>query len=660
MDVTRSEKGCHEIIGFKKVIPLGTDEEDLNNSMVINLLQECFSDHMFNYDKYLSISSDQLNSIKHDDSMPIEEKKEKIDIISNELNHIESLENLTFGLLEYFFKLVEEYQNGDVKSRSNFKKETLKLISTFHNSALKMNDTEFFQHLLNQYHPNGNIRHEKLINNHQKINEVKKDNLALDLVDDMLKEVSDSADHLEENMNNNKFADNPKMHGSLETVVRLEEDEGDFFSMNEQEGDSIDDDEIHSHHRLVGLVDRDNNEYVLTRPHDLTVFYEDAQLLRDIIVTIVSSFVFGSISNSIGLPAFLGYIIAGCLLGPAGYNVIQELIQTETLSQLGVVFIVFMLGLGFSFEKLKSSWKFALGSASLIFISTLSFFIFSGFIIGASINQAIFIGACVSLSSTTVVERLKCQELEPLYALPALSKSGIDVILAIGHLLLSLMVFFGLSYIITKLPVAWILRTTKKSNNHELFLLGSISLCLLMSQFSLLLGLGVEIGCFVAGVFIHNCRYIIDSSIGVVEPVKDLFSCLFFASIGLHIYPSFLINEAPLLLILTAGAVGFKFINSSLALAILGHPIQRASTMAVGLAQISEFAFVLGSRAKGYGIISREAYYLLLTTTSLTLVVTPILWNILFNKKKDFNSSIGGGNTGGVIPFSINNPGKVE
>ncbi|CAJ0876875.1 7474_t:CDS:2 [Entrophospora sp. SA101] len=178
--------------------------------------------------------------------------------------------------------------------------------------------------------------------------------------------------------------------------------------------------------------------------------------------------------------------------------------------------------------------------------------------------------------------------------------------------------------------------------------------------FSLLLGLGVEIGCFVAGVFIHNCRYIIDSSIGVVEPVKDLFSCLFFASIGLHIYPSFLINEAPLLLILTAGAVGFKFINSSLALAILGHPIQRASTMAVGLAQISEFAFVLGSRAKGYGIISREAYYLLLTTTSLTLVVTPILWNILFNKKKDFNSSIGGGNTGGVIPFSINNPGKVE
>jgi len=113
----------------------------------------------------------------------------------------------------------------------------------------------------------------------------------------------------------------------------------------------------------------------------------------------------------------LGYIIAGAILGPAGYNVIQELIQTETLSQFGVVFIVFMLGLEFSFEKLGSIWKPALGSASLIFTATLSFFTLAGFIIGASVNEAIFIGACVSLSSTAVVERLQCSELKPLYGL---------------------------------------------------------------------------------------------------------------------------------------------------------------------------------------------------------------------------------------------------
>jgi Kef-type K+ transport system membrane component KefB len=115
--------------------------------------------------------------------------------------------------------------------------------------------------------------------------------------------------------------------------------------------------------------------------------------------------------------AFLGYIIAGAVLGPAGYNVIQELIQTETLSQFGVVFIVFRLGLDFSFEKLRSMWRFALGSALLLFTATLSFFILAGFIVGASVNESIFIGACVSLSSTTVVERLRCPELKSLYGL---------------------------------------------------------------------------------------------------------------------------------------------------------------------------------------------------------------------------------------------------
>ncbi|CAG8625100.1 13905_t:CDS:2, partial [Funneliformis caledonium] len=302
-----------------------------------------------------------------------------------------------------------------------------------------------------------------------------------------------------------------------------------------------------------------------------------------------------------------------------------ELIQTETLSQFGVVFIVFMLGLEFSFEKLRSIWRFALGSASLIFTATLSFFILAGFIVGASVNESIFIGACVSLSSTAVVERLQCSELKPLYgllvmqdvlfALPALSKSGIDVVLAIGRLILSLIVFTTFSLAIANIPIGWLLKVVKGSENHELFLLGSISMCLLMSQVSLMLGLGVEIGCFVAGVLIHN---------------------------RLHVYPSFLINEGPLLFTLTAGAVGFKFITSTISLTLLGHSLQKASTMAIGLSQISEFAFVLGSKAKGFGIISREVYYLLLTTTSLTLMVTPILWNLLFRNRKVVSSVEGG------------------
>jgi Kef-type K+ transport system membrane component KefB len=140
--------------------------------------------------------------------------------------------------------------------------------------------------------------------------------------------------------------------------------------------------------------------------------------------------------------AFLGYIIAGAVLGPAGYDIIQELIQTETLSQFGVVFIVFMLGLEFSFDKLRSMWRFALGSASLIFTTTLGFFILAGFIVGASVNEAVFIGACVSLSSTAVVERLQCPELKPLYGLLVMQDMLFGVLLVkMNHILFILKIF---------------------------------------------------------------------------------------------------------------------------------------------------------------------------------------------------------------------------
>src|SRR4051794_11046528 len=162
-------------------------------------------------------------------------------------------------------------------------------------------------------------------------------------------------------------------------------------------------------------------------------------------------------------------------------------------------------------------------------------------------------------------------------------------------------------------------------------------MCLFMSQVSFMLGLGVEIGCFVAGVLIHYRKSIFESSVSVIEPVRDMFSCLFFACIGLHIYPSFLISEGPLLFTLTAGVVGFKFITGTITLTLWDYNLRRASMMAIGLSQISEFTFVLGSKAKSFGIISREVYYLLLTVTSLSLMVTPILWNILFKNKRDIS-----------------------
>ncbi|CAG8565873.1 16580_t:CDS:2 [Dentiscutata heterogama] len=355
----------------------------------------------------------------------------------------------------------------------------------------------------------------------------------------------------------------------------------------------------------------------------------------------------------------------------------QELIQTETLSQFGVIFIVFMLGLEFSLDKLKSIWQFALGSVAMIFTLILSISGFIGLIIGAKTNEAIFVGACVSLSSTAIVKRLNCTEFESLHGflivqdilfgvllatLPAFSKTDLEVIMTAGHLLLSMILFCIFSLIVANLPISWILKTIKGTNKHELFLLGSISLCLIMSHVSFMLGLGVEIGCFIAGILIGNHKSIAESSITLVEPVKDIFSCLFFSSIGLHVYPSFFINEGTLLFFLTICAIGFKFVTCSVTLIVFRHTFERAAIMAIGLSQISEYVFILASRAKSLEIISREVYYVILAITSLTLIVTPILWNIIFRGKKE--NPIGGyrllANDADSISLPINNVEKME
>lgn len=363
---------------------------------------------------------------------------------------------------------------------------------------------------------------------------------------------------------------------------------------------------------------------------------------------------------------------------------LQELIQTETLAQLGVVLIVFVLGLECSLDRLKSMWRLALGGATLLLFITIFFFIMMGMILGGTIKESVFVGACISLSSTAVVVKvIPLDHLEHLYGLlvmqdvllgfmlatvPALSKSGIQVMKAILHISGSFMVFAFLCYGLV-LGIPYILKHhfPKKWSNtiinnttlcHESILLGALAICLLMSVLSEKLGLGMELGCFAAGVMIrtmlpttitnhnktatnnhhqHNGSGNNNNNVNginfevllsLIVPVRDLFACLFFASIGLHIYPSFLASELILLLTLTTTVMGFKYLVTMGILISFKFDMQTCSTMAVALAQISEFVFVLASRAKQLQIISREVYYLLLAVTALTLVATPVLWKL--------------------------------
>ncbi|KAI8988013.1 Sodium/hydrogen exchanger family-domain-containing protein [Mycotypha africana] len=486
-----------------------------------------------------------------------------------------------------------------------------------------------------------------------------------DVVNGMLHEVSQHADQLEDEMQNNLMLLSTE-DGRVETVLKLTNDQGNG------QGDS-----------MVTLIDQDNNEYVMMKPSDTTVITEDIKLIHDIILILIVSFVLGWMFTWIGLPAFFGYILAGIMLGPSGYNRIHEVIQVKTLAQLGVVLIIFVLGLEFSLDKLKRMWRLALGGAVTILLVTVFCFVIMASIIGADIKEAVFVGACISLSSTAVVVKcIKLDHLEHLYGLlvmqdvilgfmlaiiPALSKSGIDVLIAFLNISLSFTIFGLVCYAILRfMPlIPRLLRRVVPihaiTKNHELMLLGTIAICMTMLIVSERLGLGMEIGCFAAGVILRSRKGLYETSLKVIEPVRDTFACLFFASMGLHVYPTFLAKEAFLLFTLAVGVILFKYISTCLTLVVFKFDLQKSSTMAIALAQISEFGFVLASRGKQLSIISREVYYILLAVTAITLIATPLILTALTlinNKRLGLDKGSTGVGGGGGSGSSTGNGGS--
>ncbi|KAK4517101.1 uncharacterized protein ATC70_000431 [Mucor velutinosus] len=599
---------------------LATDAALLDEPNLLPSLSPANAEQLFtilqrgaDHEKELKIKKNQLfESIK---AVHGESNDELYALAGVQLEDYQAFESFVFGILQVYQRTVSQ---EPFKSSYDFRSPALKLTFDFQR-AVKISH----QRLKSAA---GSFSDTKSSHHHQPIPGVtdvdqEKESMK-QVLHGMLKEVSDNADQLEEDMQQNNIVFSSD-EGRVETVLKFRDENS------------------------VNLVDQDSNEYVMMKPSDSTVIIEDIQLIHDFILILVASFVLGWMFTWIGLPAFFGYILAGILIGPSGYNLIQELIQIETLAQLGVVLIVFVLGLEFSLEKIQKMWRLALGGAMTILLVTVLFFVLMGCAIGADTKEAVFVGACISLSSTAVVVKcIKLDQLDHLYGLlvmqdvilgfmlaiiPALSKSGFQVVFAVLRITLSFAIFGLVCFAIVRL-IPIIPRVVRRaipiqsiSNNHELMLLGTIAICMSMLIISEHLGLGMELGCFAAGVIIRSRKGMFETSIKVIEPVRDMFACLFFASIGLHIYPSFLASEAMLLLTLAAGVIGFKYIATCVILYLFKFDIHKSSSMAIALAQISEFGFVLASRAKQLSIISREVYYLLLATTAITLIATPLI-----------------------------------
>ena len=393
-------------------------------------------------------------------------------------------------------------------------------------------------------------------------------------------------------------------------------------------------------------MDSSDNEFVISNPKSGTMeLQQDLRLISDLVIILVSAAIGALLFTLLGQPLITGYLIAGSIVGPGGLGLVVELVQVETLAQFGIIFLLFALGVEFSFGKLRHVQSVAVFGGSMeILLMMLVCGVISDFT-GAPSKEGVFVGAFLSMSSTAVV--IKCLmergaigtlhgqitigtlilqdcTVGLLFALlPVLGGShGIgEGVVSLIRVTLVMVAFLLGAVFLSRHVVPNLFRVISKRNNPELYQMTSVAFCLTIAWFSEHLGLSIELGAFVAGVMVSSTPYA-EQVLKHVEPIRNVFAALFIASIGMIMNPFFLWIHLDVLVATLFVVVVFKCSLITLVVRAFGYSTRTSFTVGMSMAQVGEFSFVLLSRASNLGLVQRKLYLLLLGTTALSLIGT--------------------------------------
>jgi CPA2 family monovalent cation:H+ antiporter-2 len=370
--------------------------------------------------------------------------------------------------------------------------------------------------------------------------------------------------------------------------------------------------------------------------------------LQDLAVLMLVAGVVTLLFHRFKQPVVLGYLIAGVVVGPhtPPFTLIHDEDIIKTLSELGVVFLMFSLGLEFSLRKLK-----AVGVTAFIaaFLEIVLMF-WAGYEVGTVFGwkkwDSIFLGAMLSISSTTIIvkalaelgrSREKFAELifgilviEDILAIVMIAiLSGVvtsgafnagDIVTTTGQLA----AFLVATLVIGLLLVPRFIGYVAKFRSNEMLLITVLALCLGVSLLAVKLKYSVALGAFLIGAIIAESTEIVKIE-KLMEPVRDFFSAIFFVSIGLLIQPKLLITYAWPIFIITIVVIVGKVLACSFGTFTAGHDTRTSLRVGMGLAQIGEFSFIIAAMGATRNVTSDFLYPIGVTVSALTTLATPYL-----------------------------------
>ena len=346
------------------------------------------------------------------------------------------------------------------------------------------------------------------------------------------------------------------------------------------------------------------------------------------------------------LPGILGFILTGIIAGPHGLAWIDEVEQVQALAEIGVILLLFVIGMEFSLKKLASLGRTVFIGGSLqagLTIAAVTWVLGWG---GMRTESAVFIGFLVTLSSTAIVLRVLQEKgkmdsahgrtstailiFQDIIVVPMMlvtpmlaGKSahiGTDLMWLLGKMVLLLVaVFISGRYVVPRLLAA-----VTKGKGNELFIITIVVICFSAAFATQALGLSLALGAFFAGLIISETDHAYHAT-GIVLPFHELFMSFFFVSIGMLVDMGQFMESPFLILALTIALILLKVITTTVAVWVLRYPVRTALHTGLALFQLGEFGFILAIPGLEYELLSEEHYQIFLSVSILSMGATPFM-----------------------------------
>ncbi len=368
-----------------------------------------------------------------------------------------------------------------------------------------------------------------------------------------------------------------------------------------------------------------------------------------LIIIIVATLVAFAVEK-VRLPAILGFLLAGVMIGPNGLGFISSNERIHDLAEVGVILLMLTIGLEFSFKRLKGLGQISFVGGMAQLLISIGLGMLTAVFKGWTLYQGFVLGSVIALSSTAIIFKYLIDRGEvesyhgrisvaillfqdfavaPLIILMAAlgAKEG-SVLVSVGYAFGKALLLIGIIFIISKYIISKLIHEIVLNHSREIFFLSAVIFCFGIAWISAYFGLSFAIGAFFAGVMFANTDYG-SQLIGDIVPFRHIFVSIFFVSIGLLFDIHFTLDNIFLIASMVGLVIVVNAVIISLLILILGYPPRIAIACGVILSQIGEFSFLLLETGRNIGSIEPFFYQVLLSTAFLTLCLSPIMFALI-------------------------------